>query len=449
MTVLSDQQLAEVALDGAPGAMDVQVQRSDLHHLRFGGGDVVLDQEVHHRTLTVRALVDGHVGTATTERSDRAGIDSARARAFAMAEAKRGPQDLEALPCPADLAAVDRGDETLAEWHLGKKAVEVGETLARAKAAGFVLAGSVSSGRSARLLASSDGVVLQESAALAKAQYIAQGAASSGYSHALASQRGDLDLDGLVGAAMRKAQLASRRVDIPVGRYDVVLEPHAVAELLEWMTGIAFTARSVEDGTSFIGGRGGEQVTGAAITLYDDASAPLGLGLASGFDGEGMAPERVTFIDGGRAGEVAYSSASAARVGAGTCTTGHSDGAGGESVNHLHMAGGDETTESLVRGMTRGLWINRFHYVNGLLDPPRATMTGLTRDGCLFVEAGEVVGGFSPMRFTESILEAFDRCDGLTEQLHAVASGWRDGGSMVVPALRLRDFAFTSKQAPA
>ena len=110
------------------------------------------------------------------------------------------------------------------------------------------------------------------------------------------------------------------------------------------------------------------------------------------------------------------------------------------------MAGGDASLMELVGGLKRGIWVNRFHYVNGLLDPPKATMTGLTRDGCLYVEDGEVVGGFPTMRFTESILEAFARCEGLTEQLHAVSSGWRDNGSLVVPALLLRDFAFTSKQ---
>ena len=56
------------------------------------------------------------------------------------------------------------------------------------------------------------------------------------------------------------------------------------------------------------------------------------------------------------------------------------------------MAPGQDDLEAMVKGLERGSWINRFHYVNGLLDPRQATMTGLTRDGCLLIEGGEVVG---------------------------------------------------------
>ena len=443
----TDQDIAKHVVQLAHHPTDVSVERSRMHHLRYGGGEVVLDQMVEHRTVSIRTLVDGRLGIVHSERVDPQSLEQCVARAVALAQAKRGPRELDELPDPDELGHHDGRDQALLDWTDHGKHAAVVEQLKRARSADLVLAGSVSSGSTRRTLLSSRGAMMSEEGTVAKAQFISQSALASGYSHSISADLEHLDLPSLCGSSIEKATLASRRVDLDVGRYDVVLEPHAVAELLEWMSGIAFTAQSVEDGTSFLSGGPGAQVTGSNITVYDDASRPLGLGLSARFDGEGQQPQRVTFIDQGCGGEVVYSSASAARKGCGS--TGHSDGSGGEQINHIHMVGGTQTLDQLVGGLERGIWVNRFHYVNGLLDPPKATMTGLTRDGCLYVEDGQPIGGFPTMRFTESILEAFSRCDGLTELLTAVSSGWRDGGAFVVPALLLRDFHFTSKQGAA
>jgi len=441
---MNDQDIAKHVAQLASHPTDVTVEHSRMHHLRYGGGEVVLDQTVEHRSVSIRTLVDGHLGIVHSERVDPGALERAVARAVSLAQAKRGPKELDALPDPEALGDHDSRDHALLDWTDEGKHAAVVDQLRRGRAAGLVLAGSVSSGSTRRTLLSSRGALMSQEGTVAKAQFISQSDVASGYSHAISADLAHLDLPSLCGSSIEKAQLASRRVSLDVGRYDVVLEPHAVAELLEWMCGIAFTAQSVEDGTSFLKGDPGAQVTGSNITLFDDASRPFGLGLSTLFDGEGKRPERVTFIDQGRSGDVVYSAASAARKGC--ASTGHSDGSGGEQINHLHMLGGTNTLSELVGGLERGIWVNRFHYVNGLLDPPKATMTGLTRDACLYVEDGQPVGGFATMRFTESILEAFSRCDGLTELLTAVSSGWRDGGALVVPALLLRDFHFTSKQ---
>ena len=47
-------------------------------------------------------------------------------------------------------------------------------------------------------------------------------------------------------------------------------------------------------------------------------------------------------------------------------------------------------SEELVRGVARGLFVRRLHYVNGMLEPRRAVMTGLTRDGTFLIENGKL-----------------------------------------------------------
>ena len=449
----ADRALAEQAADGAvSGVLEVQVGSDETHHLRYGGNEVVLDHTVRSHSVTIRAVVDGYLGVATTERCDREGLTWVRDQAVRAAEAQaRRGGSLERpyeLPGPEAEISESFGDPSLVDWGQGGGKIQtLHDVLARADADSVVMAGSVSTSMRSQTLLAANGRFLNQRYAVGNGQFIAQTPTGSGFRCGQFTQSGQVGLQALSEDATFKAKAASHKVDLDVGAYDVVLEPPAVAELLDWMGYVSFTAKSVEDGMSCLANRHGEQITGESITIFDDASAPTGLGVASAFDGEGVAPQRVTFIDGGRAGNVAHSLASAARFGGGTCSTGHGDGSGGESVGHLHMAPGQDDLEAMVKGLERGLWINRFHYVNGLLDPRQATMTGLTRDGCLLIEGGEVVGGFHTMRFTESILEAFKRVDGIGAQLEAIArSMGRGGRATVVPALRIRQFPFTSKQ---
>ena len=75
-------------------------------------------------------------------------------------------------------------------------------------------------------------------------------------------------------------------------------------------------------------------------------------------------------------------------------------------------AGDAASVDELLAGVDRGLYVCRLHYVNGLLEPRRAVMTGLTRDGCFLVEKGKISRPVGNLRFTDSLLEGLARCDG-------------------------------------
>jgi predicted Zn-dependent protease len=71
-----------------------------------------------------------------------------------------------------------------------------------------------------------------------------------------------------------------------------------------------------------------------------------------------------------------------------------------------------------------------------------ATVTGLTCDGVWLVEKGQIVHPVNNFRFNGSPVN-------LLKNLEATSVAARAGGSefssMVVPAIRARDFLFTSK----
>jgi predicted Zn-dependent protease len=112
----------------------------------------------------------------------------------------------------------------------------------------------------------------------------------------------------------------------------------------------------------------------------------------------------------------------------------------------LQLGGGDAASvDELVSGIERGLYVCRLHYVNGLLDPRRAVMTGLTRDGCFLVQKGRITRAVGNLRFTDSLLEGLARCDGRTRARSAVPTWGSDGATCAVPAVRLRDWRFNGK----
>ena len=192
------------------------------------------------------------------------------------------------------------------------------------------------------------------------------------------------------------ASAATRAIpaSLDAGTYDVVLEPEAVAELLEWLATIAFGAPEVEQGTSPLAGRLGERITGEGIDLVEDpldSDPTLGFGVP--FDREGTWRRRVParrgrrrardplrpHLRGPRGQDVHRQRAPARRR----------DRPAASAPPRCRWAPGPPpSVDELLAGIDRGLYVCRLHYVNGLLEPRRAVMTGLTRDGCFLVEKG-------------------------------------------------------------
>jgi predicted Zn-dependent protease len=250
--------------------------------------------------------------------------------------------------------------------------------------------------------------------------------------------------------AVRFAKLGKDPAPIDAGSYDVVLEPAAVAELMEWLSMTTFGAAEVEQGTSAIAGRMNERISGVAIDIAEDPLDTSELGFGLPFDREGTPRERVALVDRGIARGVLHDRTSAVRAKARSTGSAAPAGVGttGPAACAIHMNAGDAaSTEELVRGMKHGLWICRLHYVNGLVDTRRTIMTGLTRDGCFLVEDGKIVRPVLNLRFTDSFLEALARCDGMTRERAAVLTWWSEAGSTVVPAIRLRGLRFNAGSA--
>jgi PmbA protein len=322
------------------------------------------------------------------------------------------------------------------------------------RGAGLVSAGMLETSTVAHAMATTGGCARSHDATVASFRVWAletPGAGgAAGYGGQVHHDLHQLHLAEETQRALRVCRMSRQPTSLDAGTYDVVMEPEAATELLEWLAAIAFAAPEVEQGTSPMAGRLGERITGETIDLVED---PLcedpALGFGAPFDREGTWRRRVPLVERGIARAILYDRTYAARMGAvstGSAQLPSLGSAGGVGPTSLMLgAGTAEGVEELLAGIERGLYVCRLHYVNGLLEPRRAVMTGLTRDGCFLVENGKIGRAVGNMRFTDSLLEGLSRCDGMTRQRKAVPTWWSDAGAFVSPAIRIRGWRFNGK----
>src|SRR5438046_320267 len=168
----------------------------------------------------------------------------------------------------------------------------------RGREAGVQFAGAYLTSAASVATANSHGVNRYAQLTFADATVIALRNHSSGYATRCARRAHEVNILSLGEEATHKATLVlGRNEELEPGAFDVILEPPALAEVLEWMNMIAFTGQAYEDGSSFFVGNLGKRLVGGNITIADDATDPDFLPFP--FDLEGLPKRRVPLIENG------------------------------------------------------------------------------------------------------------------------------------------------------
>ncbi len=103
------------------------------------------------------------------------------------------------------------------------------------------------------------------------------------------------------------------------------------------------------------------------------------------------------------------------------------------------MSGGAATVEQMIETTKRGLLVTRFFNVQ-IEDRASLQCTGYTRDGLWLIENGKVTKSVYNFRFTESPAFVLNNI----EQLGVPQRIFSPNAPIVVPAMKVRDFSFTS-----
>jgi predicted Zn-dependent protease len=242
-----------------------------------------------------------------------------------------------------------------------------------------------------------------------------------------------IDFKAVAETAIRKAHLSRNPQPIEPGRYTVILEPQAVGDLVQRM-GNALNARTADEGRSAFAKRGGgsrvgERIVDERVSLFSDPTDPQLL--YAPFDEQGLPLARQTWIENGMLKTLAYSRFWAGKQG--RQPTG--------SANALKLTGGNASVDEMIRSTSRGVLVTRFWYIRPV-DPRTLLLTGLTRDGTFLIEDGKISKAVRNLRFNESPLFMLNNVEmvGRSERI----AGTESGGNVVLPALKVREFNFTS-----
>ncbi len=398
--------------------------------------------------VSVKVIRNGRVGVASTDTLEPQGLARCLRAAAEIAEHTPPPEVLPELPRRHRLRAKTDAIPATARVEPSACISSLKRLFHLCQGAGAALAGSLVTGEDAFAVVNSAGVACSAASTVAGAKLVTMYRKLSGYASGVHRDLTRLDLDGLLKQSLSQSLHAQEPLTLPLGTYVVILEPEAVAELVTWLGYTAFGAKSVQERTSCLAGRMGERLFAPQITITDDGADPETLRLP--FDFEGTPRQRVVLIDRGKAAGIVYDTTYGARFG--QPSTGHAMPPGdteGPLPLHLVMAPGRTTREEMIRACRRGLLIPRFHYVNGLLNPREALMTGLTREGTFLIEDGKVTAPVATMRFTHSLLDAFRHVRGVSAERRLVADPTQELGCAVTPTLHLAAFTFTGRSEPA
>ncbi len=425
-------------------------------NLLWAGNALTTNGVTRGRTLTVVATVDGKEGTASGVVSRSAVTpDELEPLVRAAEAAARGAGPAEdAQPLVTGVERSPEFTEAPAETSsavFADFAPALGEAFARARAGGRELYGFANHELVSTYLGTSTGLWLRHDQPNGTLEMNAKSPDRTRSAWAGRSTRDFKDVDpGALDAELAvRLGWAERRVELPAGRYETLLPPTAVADLLIYQMWSASGRDAVEGRTVFSkpggGTRVGEKLTGLPLTLRSDPnepgleSAPFVIAHSSGGDqsvfDNGLPLAATEWM---REGELRH-----------LTTSRHSAGLTGLPVapvidNVILDGGEDRSLDEMVASTGRGLLLTCLWYIREV-DPASLLLTGLTRDGVYLVENGEVTGEVNNFRFNESPVGVLGRASeaGRTEKtLPREWSDWFTRAAM--PALRVPDFNMSS-----
>jgi PmbA protein len=381
------------------------------------------------------------IGRASTNAFSEDALQTVVRDATEIASHQADSPDFLPMPGRQTYQKVENFDEKTAFFSPEERAEAIRESVEECRKSSLTATGSFSSGYAARGVANSKGVFAFHTSSAAHFNITVSAGSASGWAEQISSRVSEIAARDLVRTAVEKARLGKDPVDLEPGRYTVIFEPAAAAEFLLFMSYYTFGALPVIEGRSFLSGKLGEKVLGENINIVDDAYHPLFRGLP--FDYEGMPRKKVVLIEKGVAKGLVQDRKTALAMN--TESTGHSlpqPNAYGPIPENLLLDAGESSLDEMIASTGRGILVTQLHYCN-VEDPKHMVLTGLTRNGTFLIEDGKLTRGVRNFRFTESAVNAFNRVEKASREKKLVGAFF--GGEFAVPALKVREFAFTSK----
>ena len=215
-----------------------------------------------------RVALGKKIGVASTNLLDKESLRRALEDAVTIAKNQKETPDFTGLPLKTGYKKLKTYSKKTANFTPLQRAQEIKKIFGMAAKRNFTVAGAFSTGESELAILNSNGVACYQPVSSAYINITAMSDNSSGYADGLSRNVDDLDIESLTETAIQKCLDSKNPQALEPGEYTVILEPKAIAELLEWMNYIGFGAKSYQDGTSFLSGKVGRKIMGENVSIY-------------------------------------------------------------------------------------------------------------------------------------------------------------------------------------
>jgi predicted Zn-dependent protease len=436
--------LKNVVQESSADQTEAILLTEDSSLTRFAGSAVHQHVAERNQMVILRVVLGKKIAVVTTNIILPSSLKKSLRKAISLAKVQQPNDEFISLPGPKPIPEIETFSKNISRLTPNQKVRMIKGLLKQTKEKGCNTFGAFSNGEVELAVVNSLGVEAYQKFSDLFLHLIAENEKSSGYASFVARDPDQLDIDSLAREAIGKTS-KEEAIQIEPGEYEVILEPYAVNEFLSFLGYLGFHALAVQEGRSFFSNRFGEKMVDEKVTIYDDGLDPEGLRVP--FDFEGIPKKKVTFFERGVVKEVTYDSFTAGREG--KDSTGHgliAPNTSGPIPINLFMEGGDSSLEEMVRSVRRGIYVTRFHYTN-VVEPMKAVITGMTRDGTFLIEGGEIKRPIKNLRFTESILKALSQVTSISRDRRICSEGTvysrRFVTGTIAPAIKIDGFNFS------
>jgi len=424
---------------------------SDTALTRFANSQIHQNVATKTGGVTIKVILKKRVSSLRVNSLEEEDVKKGVMQAVKIAKASQPNQLFKSLPKPEPWKPIERAfDEETANCTPKYRAEKVKEAIEKAHSKSPIVkavAGYFSTGSMAFAVANSLGVSAwaRTSSANMKVTVISESGTSLGFGTAEKYSRRVKDVQPSILAvdASEKSTKGINPIKLSPGEYEVVLSPLAVATLLMYV-GFGFSATAYQDGESFVKYCLNQRVFDGKLSIKDDARDSRTL-VAAPIDGEGVPKKATDLVTEGVVSERSICHDSFTAEKENKKSTGHAPipmigfWFGRPSPFNIVVNPGSSTLEEQIAETKHGIFVTTVHYVNPV-EPTKAILTGLTRDGTFLIEKGEISKPIMNMRFTDSMLSAMNNIPMIGKQLEM-------NRGTTVPTLKLDKLRFVGLSA--
>lgn len=430
---ITDKILSFVKADDAT----VYVSSEKYSHLRFARNAFLTSGNTIERSASITVWIDKKRGSSSTTDFDEASLKAMVDQAEEIA--KISPVDGQYLPTLGQQTyrESNRYSDNTADVPLANRAESVSEIIKKSDSAGVISAGFHEARAFANGFATKNKNFSFEKSSYANLSMTARtpDGQSSGYFSRSKVDINELDTERVANESIRKAVEGRNARTVDAGVYPVILEPQAVDDLLGRVV-FEFDARRAEEGRSpfsEIGGKTklGQQIFDKRINILSDPWNSEIPDSPSAQDG--IPAEKIYLVKNGVLENLIYSRFWAKKK--------ETTPTAGPVNTILESSAKPIALEKIIENTEKALLIGRFWYIR-TTDARTASVTGLTRDGVWMVENGKIAYPVKNFRFNQSMIQML--AEGNVEMV-GEPERIGGGGASLMPALKLKEFNFTSQ----